>query len=216
MKKEHLIIGITGGSGSGKTSLIRTLKDRFTTDEVCFISQDDYYLPRERQEVDGLGIKNFDRPGSIDKEAFRKDIKRLMKGLVVEREEYTFNNPEHKASTVTFEPAPVIIVEGLFVLHFKKIRKLLDVRVFLQTKENLKVIRRIRRDQVERNYPLDDVLYRYEHHVLPTFEKYIRPHIDDCDIIINNNRMFDTGVNVLTGFIKQWLTDFKSSPKALE
>jgi len=211
VKKEHLIIGITGGSGSGKTSLIRTLKQQFNTQDVCFISQDDYYLPREEQEVDGLGVKNFDRPGSIDKEAFRKDIRRLMRGQVVEREEYTFNNPDQKASTVVFKPAPVIIVEGLFVLHFKKIRKLLDIRVFLQAKENLKVIRRIRRDQVERNYPLDDVLYRYEHHVLPTFEKYIRPHIDDCDIIINNNRKFDAGVAVLSGFIRQWLTDLKHS-----
>lgn len=213
MKKEQLIIGITGGSGSGKTSLIRTLKEQFGTSDVCFISQDDYYLPREKQEVDHLGIKNFDRPSSIDKDAFRKDIRRLLKGQVVEREEYTFNNPDHKASIVVFHPAPVLIVEGLFVLHFKKIRKLLDVRVFLQAKENLKVIRRIRRDQVERNYPLDDVLYRYEHHVLPTFEKFIRPHIDDCDIIINNNRKFDVGVSVLSGFIRQWLQEYKATEK---
>jgi uridine kinase len=77
--------------------------------------------------------------------------------------------------------------------------------VFLHAKDNLKVIRRIKRDQIERNYPLDDVLYRYEHHVLPTFERYIQPYISDCDIIINNNTRFDMGLNVLKGFIENWM-----------
>jgi uridine kinase len=206
MEKHHLIIGITGGSGSGKTSLIQKLKSEFGTNEVCIISQDDYYRPRDEQEIDNRGIRNFDRPDSIDKKAFRHDIGQLLNGHTVYRQEYTFNNQKHTPGTLQFDPAPVIVVEGLFVLHFKKIRKMLDLRVFLHAKENLKVIRRIRRDQIERNYPLDDVLYRYEHHVLPTFERYIQPYIEQCDLIINNNERFDTGLHVLIGYIRQWLT----------
>lgn len=210
MENNHLLIGITGGSGSGKTSLMKALKAKFSTEEVCFIAQDDYYRPRDAQKRDKHGIKNFDRPKSIDKHSFYEDIVSLIQNKRVERNEYTFNNDLVTPGKLIFDPAPVIIVEGIFVLHFKQIRKLLDIRVFLHAKENLKVIRRIKRDQLERNYPLDDVLYRYEHHVLPTFEKYILPYIDDCDIIINNNRQFDVGLDILSRFIRQWLSDNQS------
>ena len=185
------------GVDRGKTTFLKALKKAFGPDEICFISQDDYYYPREHQETDGQGITNFDRPKSIDKKAFREDIQCLMRGETVTRQEYTFNNDLKVPTTLTFRPAPIIVVEGLFVLHFKKIRKLLDLRVFLHAKDNIKVIRRIRRDQVERNYPIEDVLYRYEHHVLPTFERYIKPYIDECDLVINNNRHFHMGLQVL-------------------
>ncbi|HMN91453.1 MAG TPA: zeta toxin family protein [Saprospiraceae bacterium] len=202
------VIGITGGSGSGKTSFIRQLKSRFQEGDICVISQDDYYHPRHEQATDEQGIHNFDLPKSIDKKAFVKDLKHLLEGQIVTREEYTFNNEEAMPRTLTFHPAPIIIVEGIFVLHFKKVRKLLNLKLFLHAKENLKVIRRIRRDQIERNYPLDDVLYRYQHHVLPTFERYIQPYMDEADMIINNNHHFEMGLEVLRGFlhdrIQQW------------
>lgn len=200
------LIGITGGSGSGKTSFIRRLRAAFTEEELCIISQDDYYYPREKQKIDKQGITNYDLPRSIEKKAFARDIKRLMKGEIIERKEYTFNNALATPKMLTFRPAPIILVEGIFVFHFKKIRKLLDLKVFLHAKENLKVIRRIKRDKVERNYPLEDVLYRYEHHVLPTFEKYILPYKDEADIVINNNEDFEKGLEVLMSFLKWRLT----------
>ncbi|MEN0005441.1 MAG: uridine kinase [Bacteroidota bacterium] len=203
-----LIIGITGGSGSGKTTLLSKLKQRFEQYQMCVISQDDYYRPREEQLIDDQGVKNFDLPDSIDQEAFVKDIERLIAGEVVCRQEYTFNNAEKTAQLLTFEPAPIIIVEGLFVFHLEAVRDLLDIKVFLDAKENLKVIRRIKRDQMERNYPLDDVLYRYEHHVLPTFERYIRPYRDEADIIINNNANFEKGLRVLAGFISYYINKY--------
>ncbi len=200
-----LIVGITGGSGSGKTTFIRKLHERFSREELCILSQDDYYRPREEQYRDEQGIHNFDLPHSIDKKAFVRDVKRLMKGEVVRRQEYTFNNENATPRFLAFEPAPILIVEGLFVFHFKKIRRLLDLKVFLHAKENLKVIRRIKRDQVERNYPIEDVLYRYEHHVLPTFERYIKPYMDEADLVINNNQQFDWGLEVLSGFLQAYL-----------
>jgi uridine kinase len=201
----NFIIGITGGSGSGKTTLIRKLRKAFSTEELCIISQDDYYRPREAQQQDANGVTNFDLPSSIDDQAFLQDIKRLRAGETVRRMEYVFNNPLAKAKELTFEPAPIIIVEGLFVFHFAEIAESMDMKVYVHAKDNLKVIRRIRRDQVERNYPLDDVLYRYQHHVLPAFEQYIAPYKEDADLVINNNHSFDRAFQVLSGFLRDKL-----------
>lgn len=201
----NYIIGITGGSGSGKTTLIRKLRKAFSTEVLCIISQDDYYRPREAQQQDANGVTNFDLPSSIDDQAFLQDIKRLRAGETVRRMEYVFNNPLAKAKELTFEPAPIIIVEGLFVFHFAEIAESMDMKVYVHAKDNLKVIRRIRRDQVERNYPLDDVLYRYQHHVLPAFEQYIAPYKEDADLVINNNHSFDRAFQVLSGFLRDKL-----------
>jgi uridine kinase len=203
------LIGITGGSGSGKTTFIKELRKAFTEAEVCILSQDDYYFPREQQLTDEVGVKNFDLPGSIDKKSFKVDVERLLAGNDVERLEYTFNNEKSSPKTLVFKPAPVIIVEGIFVFHFKKIRRLLDLKIYLHAKENLKVIRRIKRDQVERNYPIEDVLYRYEKHVMPTFERYIEPYMDDADLVINNNSDFSVGLEVVKGFIRNTFNGLK-------
>ena len=196
------IIGITGGSGSGKTTFVKKIEQSFSRKEVCILSQDDYYLTKEHQKKDKNGVENFDRPSSIDKKSFVRDVKKLIAGKTVTKEEYMYNNKEATPKILTFEPAPIIIVEGIFVFHYKKIRKNLDLKIFIEAKENLKVIRRITRDQVERNYPLDDVLYRYENHILPAFEKYILPYRDGADIVINNNVNFDAGLDVVLGFLK--------------
>ncbi len=201
------VIGISGGSGSGKTSFIRRLRERFSEQELCIVSQDDYYLPREQQHKDPNDEYNFDLPKSFNKKKFRRDVERLLAGETVTVEEYTFNNPDAKPRILTFAPAPVLVIEGLFVLHFKKIAPLLDLKVFINAKENLKIIRRILRDQVERGYPLDDVLYKYQHHVLPSYERYIQPYKDEADIIVNNNKDFQRGLDVLCGFLKSKLQD---------
>lgn len=201
------IIGITGGSGSGKTTLIRELRKQFSKKELCIISQDDYYYPRDSQKIDANGIHNFDLPGAINKKDFLRDILLLKKGKTLKRKEYTFNNEKAKPKTLTFRPAKIIVVEGLFIFHYNKINALLDLKIFVHAKENIKLIRRIIRDQTCRNYPLEDVLYRYEHHVLPSFEKYIGPYIESADLVINNNTDFKIASEVLQGFIKTKLCE---------
>lgn len=201
------LIGITGGSGSGKSTFIRRLREQFTEDQLCIVSMDDYYLPRDQQVEDQHGEKNFDLPKSFDKKAFRKDLQKLLSGETVVKEEYTFNNAGAKPKTLTFRPAPVIILEGLFVFHYKKIAPLFDLRIFINAKENLKVIRRIHRDQVERGYPIDDVLYKYQYHVLPSYERYIQPYKEDADIVVNNNLQFERGLAVIAGFLQSKLKE---------
>lgn len=203
--EKPFIIGITGGSGSGKTTFINHLRSSFSEEQLCIISQDDYYRPREEQVTDEKGFHNFDLPTSIDKKAFHRDVERLINGETVEIVEYMFNNKEGTPSVKYFKPAPIIVVEGLFVFHYKKIRRILDLKVFFYAADHLKVIRRILRDQVERGYPIDDVIYRYEHHVMPSYNKYIQPYMDEADLIINNNLDFNMGLDVLCGFVRDKL-----------
>jgi len=214
--EKPLIIGITGGSGSGKTGFIRDIEQQLNPKDLCIISQDDYYHVREEQEQDSQGVTNFDRPGAIDRKAFYDDIIKLLNGQTVRRKEYTFNNALVNPKDLVLVPAPIILVEGLYTFHFKKIRKLMDVKVFLHAKENLKVVRRIKRDQKERNYPLEDVLYRYEHHVLPSYEKYILPYRDKADIIINNNKNYKAGLKILLGYLNHHLQTSQGEPAPSE
>lgn len=195
-------IGITGGSGSGKTFFLKNLESRFTGDELCLISQDHYYHPREMQLHDDRGIKNFDLPESIDYKQFQQDIQTLKRGEVLKKKEYTFNNPNVTPKILEFKPAPVIIVEGLFVQYFPDIEKELDLKIFIEAKDHVKLSRRIKRDKEERGYDLQDVLYRYENHVMPVYETLIKPLKHRADIVIPNNSHFNRALDFLTLAVK--------------
>jgi len=205
-------IGITGGSGSGKTFFINSLASRFSDSEICLISQDHYYHPRETQKEDERGVKNFDLPESIDYKQFQHDIQVLKRGEVLRKKEYVFNNPSVVPKTLEFKPAPIIIIEGLFVQYFPEIEKELDLKIFIEAKDHLKLSRRIRRDNEERGYDLDDVLYRYQNHVMPVYESLIEPLKHRADIVIPNNSQFNTALDLLTLAIKAKLKGISSRP----
>ncbi len=205
-----LIIGVTGGSGSGKTLFLSELLKNFTEKEVCLITQDNYYRKRDQQPVDEKGIKNFDLPESIDDVELHKDIASLVVGDEVHLKEYTYNNPKVTPRDLVFKPAPVIIVEGILVFYWQKIRDFFDLSVFIDAKDLIKVKRRIIRDAKERGYDLDDVLYRYEHHVAPFSEQFLEPLKQEVDLVIPNNKSFKRGMEVLSAFIRSHI-DFKSN-----
>jgi uridine kinase len=191
--KKPFIVGITGGSASGKTYFLNSLMGAFSEDEICLISQDHYYRARTEVPVDENGVHNFDLPSAINHRAYAEHIIELREGRSVEKLEYTFNNPNIIPQMLTFRPTPIIVVEGIFVFYFKEIAELLDLKVFIDAKEHIKLKRRIIRDQVERGYDLTDVLYRWENHVFPTYEQFIKPSKADADLIIPNNRHFHRG-----------------------
>lgn len=195
-------IGITGGSGSGKTYFLQGLSACFGAHEICLISQDNYYKPRDQQPIDENGIKNFDLPVSIDREAFRHDLLILKSGQNVTKQEYTFNNPLAETRMLEFKSAPIIVVEGLFVQYFEEISHELDLRIFIEAKDHVKLGRRIKRDQVERGYDIDDVLYRYQYHVMPVYERLIEPLKHHADLVIPNNSKFERALDVLVAFLK--------------
>ena len=201
------MIGITGGSGSGKTLFLNKLLNSFNSREVTCISQDDYYRPREYQLVDKNGELNFDRPESIDYEHFASDLKALTSGDVVEKEEYTFNNPNVEPKKIITRPAKIILVEGIFIFHYQKIRELIDLKIFIEAKDYIKLQRRLKRDREERGYDADDVLYKYENHIMPSYQKYIAPYKEEADLVVPNNKDFVNALDVLKAAIRSKLSE---------
>lgn len=203
--RNNYLIGISGGSASGKTHLLQKIMDNFDDGSVTLVSQDNYYFPRETLKKDEHGLVNFDHPDTVDLDAFSRDMQKLRDGETVELLEYTFNNSEKTPEKIVYEPAPVIIVEGLFVFYERRINELLDLRIFVEAEEHLKLIRRIIRDYEERGYGLDDVLVRYENHVIPMFRKYVLPYKSDCNILVPSKNELDKAAEVISDHIRMQL-----------
>ena len=199
------IIGVAGGSASGKTSFLRDLKNLLPEGSLSIISQDNYYFPKEMQYVDENGEINFDLPTSIDREQFHQDLVNLSKGQSITKKEYTFNNKSKEPALITIDPAPIIILEGLFIFYFKEIREMLDLRVFLDVREDIKLSRRIKRDAKERGYSEEVVRYQWDNHVIPSYKAYLRPFRDDANIIITNNFTYDKGLRVFADHLNMVL-----------
>jgi uridine kinase len=195
-------IGITGGSGSGKTYFIQNLSNSFKPHEICLISQDHYYKARDLQITDAQGVQNFDLPTAIERERFHQDILKIKRGETLILKEYTFNNPTAEAKILEFRPAPILIIEGLFVQYFEEIACELDLKIFIEAKDYIKLSRRIVRDNDERGYDIHDVLYRYRHHVMPIYESMIKPLKHQADLIIPNNQNFLKALDILTIALK--------------
>ncbi|SMC41316.1 uridine kinase family protein [Pedobacter africanus] len=188
MNNKPFIIGIAGGSGSGKTFFLNSFLHHFKNDEVTLVSQDDYYFPAGEMTPEENKLYNFDLPSTIDDQQFLFDIRKLINGEVIYKKEYNFNNPLAVTKILEINPAPIIIVEGLFILHFKEIAALLNHRIFVEAEEEVALQRRIRRDGMERGYPEDDVLYKWHNHVVPAYKEFLLPYKGNCDtIVINNN-----------------------------
>ncbi len=179
------VIGIAGGSGSGKTFFLKCFLAHFTADEVCLVSQDDYYIPvAHNMTKEENKLYNFDLPTTVDHQQFEADIARLMNGETVLKKEYTFNNPDVVPKMLEIKPAPILIVEGLFILHFKKISSTLDLKIFIEADNEIALGRRIKRDFTERGYSYEDVLYKWINHVTPAYREFLLPYRDECDQVM--------------------------------
>ena len=202
------IIGIAGGSGSGKTFFLKCFLEHFKTEEVCLVSQDDYYIPvAHNMTAEENKLYNFDLPSTIDNGHFLDDIQKLIRYETVHKLEYTFNNPTAIPKTLEVKPAPIIIVEGLFILHFKGIADLLDMRIFIEADGEVALQRRLKRDLLERGYSHDDVMYKWHNHVQPAYEEYLLPYKGECDKLIINNTQFADDIIAITDQISQELKE---------
>ncbi|MEX8548417.1 MAG: uridine kinase [Mucilaginibacter sp.] len=188
MKNKPYVIGIAGGSGSGKTFFLNCFLAHFSREEVCLISQDDYYIPvAEGMTAEENKLYNFDLPATIDEAAFIADAQKLLNYETVYKKEYTFNNPTAVPKMLEIKPAPVVIIEGLFILHFEAMAKMLDLKIFIDTEEEVALHRRLKRDLLERGYSEEDVRYKWVNHVLPSYKEFLLPYKPVCHKIVLNN-----------------------------
>ncbi|MBK0378698.1 uridine kinase family protein [Mucilaginibacter segetis] len=202
------VIGVAGGSGSGKTFFLKCFLEHFTPDEVCLVSQDDYYIPvAHNMTKEENKLYNFDLPTTIDADLFERDISKLMNWETVYQKEYTFNNPDIVPRILEIKPAPIIIVEGLFILHFKKIANDLDMTIFIEADENIALQRRLKRDLAERGYSNEDVNYKWHNHVVPAYKEYLLPFREQCTKIIANNSHIADDIIKVTNEISQELRE---------
>lgn len=195
--KSPYVLGISGGSASGKTTLLRSLLTHFGEQQLTLISQDNYYIEASRLPRTADGEINFDHPDTVDLDALARDIRHIISGQSVTINEYTFNNPNIVPKEITYHPAPIVVVEGLFVLTHPNLSSMLDLKIFVDADEHIRLSRRIRRDFEERGFTLDQVLDYYERFVVPMYRQFIEPRKFDCDIIIPNNNHMERAIAVL-------------------
>jgi uridine kinase len=203
------IVGICGGSGSGKTYLLNQLLRRLPEEGLTLISQDNYYIPYELQEQDAEGLVNFDHPKSVDLPLLVRDLKRILGGETVMIREYTFNNPAQTGSDIFMTPAPILILEGLFIYHLEELRNLIDLKVFVDAPEYLRLARRLKRDEQERGYTNASVLRDYERFVAPMYNQFIAPTKVFCDMIIPNVIEVNNAIDVLSGHLQSKMQEVK-------
>ncbi|MCA5006332.1 uridine kinase family protein [Sphingobacterium bovistauri] len=201
------VIGIAGSSGSGKTFFLKSFLNHFEESDITLISQDDYYIPANTKTQEENRLYNFDLPTAINREAFYKDIKDLFEGKTIHKEEYTFNNPNIKPKMLEIKPAPILIVEGLFIFHYTEVNDLLDYRIFLDASEDVALERRLKRDLLERGYDHDDVMYKWINHVVPSYNTYLLPYRETTDKVIINNTDDPATINSATDLISQDLRE---------
>jgi len=202
---KSMLVGITGGSGSGKTLFLKQLMNRFEEGEISLLSLDNYYKPRIEQPKDEQGIENFDLPESLDRNRFSEDLKKLKNGEDITIQEYTFNNNNKTPSLIHIKSTPIIVVEGIFTFYYQEILDLLDFKIFIEAPDYLMLTRRIMRDAEERGYDLSDVLYRFQHHVTPSFKKFIEPLKNDADLIVPNHNGFEVALDVVVTYLRNKL-----------
>ena len=200
-----LIIGIAGGTGSGKTTVVQQIISQLPKDEVCVISQDSYYKDTSHLTYEQRIAINFDHPNSIDFALLAEHLALLRDNKPVEQPVYSFVDHNRTKETVTTYPKKVIIVEGILILTHPEIREHFDIKIYVHADSDERLIRRLKRDIAERGRDLEEVLTRYQTTLKPMHQQFIEPTKEFADVIIPTNRYNTVGVDLIRSIIHQKL-----------
>ena len=202
-----LIIGIAGGTGSGKTTVVRNILKHLNTENVLVVSQDNYYKDHNELSLEERQKINFDHPRSIDFELLTQHVNELKNGEIVEQPVYSFITHSRTDETLITHPKSVIIVEGILVLTDPALRELFDVKIYVHADSDERLIRRIQRDITERGRDLEEVLNRYRTTLKPMHEQFIEPSKSHADIIVPNmKKKNQEAIQILSTLIKDKLS----------
>ncbi|MEC5395080.1 uridine kinase [Bergeyella sp. RCAD1439] len=200
-----LVIGIAGGTGSGKTTVVNKILQQLNAEGVNVLSQDNYYHDNQHLSLQEREALNYDHPKSIDFELLVKHVKALKQGENIDQPIYSFVTHSRTGDHVTVEPKNVLIVEGILVLTNKELLKEFDLKVFVHADSDERLIRRIRRDTQERGRDLNEVLHRYQTTLKPMHKEFIEPSKNEADLIVPNMRRNSVAIDFLTTVINNSL-----------
>ena len=202
-----MIIGISGGTGSGKTTVARRILENVSDEYITFLQQDSYYrnlgdLPLElRRQI------NFDHPDALDNELFVNHVRALRAGEAIEMPVYDFATHTRKTESVRLAPKPVIIIEGILVFVDAALREQMDVKIFVETDDDLRFIRRMQRDVTERGRTIESVIKQYLETVRPMHQQFVEPSKRYADVIIPEGGRNEVGIDLISGKIRAKLQE---------
>ncbi len=201
-----LIVGIAGGTGSGKTTVVRKIIERLPKDEVAVLSQDSYYKDNSHLPLEERRKLNFDHPNAIEFDLLVSHLKMLDAGKAIHQPVYSYITSTRSSETILVKPRDVIIVEGILVLTNKQLRDMFDIKVFVYADADDRLIRVIRRDIRERGRDVEQVLQRYTATVKPMHEQFIEPSKKYADIIVPEGGNNEVAINLLASIIEKNIT----------
>ncbi len=200
-----MIIGICGGTGSGKTTVARRILENVSDEQIVFFQQDSYYRnmgdmpPELRHQI------NFDHPDSLDNDLFINHVKALRTGEAIEMPVYDFSVHSRKAETIHVKPKPIMIIEGILIFVDAALRELMDIKIFVDTNDDLRFIRRLQRDVNERGRTVESVIKQYLETVRPMHEQFVEPSKRYADVIIPEGGYNEVGIDLISGKIRTQL-----------
>lgn len=200
-----LIIGIAGGTGCGKTTVVQQIMNQLPSEEVGVISQDSYYRQTTGLTYEDRAKINFDHPNAIDFELLTAHLADLKAGKAIEQPVYSFITHNRTSDTIITHPRKVMIVEGILILSDAKLREMFDIKIFVYADSDERLIRRLKRDIAERGRDMDEVLNRYQNTLKPMHEQFIEPTKAYADIIIPHDRYNTVAIDVVRAVIHQRL-----------
>ncbi|MFK7782860.1 uridine kinase [Psychroserpens sp.] len=200
-----LIIGIAGGTGCGKTTVVNQILNELPEGEVGIISQDSYYKDTSHLSYDERVKINFDHPRSIDFELLESHLKQLRNGETIDQPVYSFVKHNRTGDTIRTLPRKVMIVEGILILTNPELRDMFDIKIFVHADSDERLIRRLKRDISERGRDINEVLTRYQNTLKPMHQQFIEPMKEYADIIIPNNKYNTVAVDIVRTIINEKL-----------
>lgn len=207
MHKKPIIIGVTGGSGGGKTSVSRAILDSFPDARIAMIQHDSYYKDQAHLSFDERIKTNYDHPLAFETDFMIEQLKELLEGRPVDIPIYDYTRHTRSDKTFRQEPQDVIIIEGILVLEDERLRDLMDIKLFVDTDDDIRIIRRIKRDMVERGRSLDSIIEQYTTVVKPMYHQFIEPSKRYADIIVPEGVSNVVAIDLITTKIASILVD---------
>ncbi|MBI1761745.1 MAG: uridine kinase [Acidobacteria bacterium] len=202
-----MIIGISGGTGSGKTTVARRILENVSDEQIVFLQQDSYYRNLGDMPVELRHQINFDHPDALDNDLFVNHVKALRAGEAIAMPVYDFAKHQRKVESVHIEPKPILIIEGILVFVDAALRALMDVKIFVDTDDDLRFIRRLQRDVKERGRSVESVIKQYLETVRPMHRQFVEPSKRHADVIIPEGGHNEVGIDLISGKIRAKLQE---------